>query len=274
MKKGLLYLFLILLGWVMMYPLIWLLMGAFKTNNEIISGTSLLPSQFSLDGFVNGWTIGSQYSFTLFFTNTFAMVIPVVLFTVFSSSIVAYGFSRFDFPMRRVLFSAMISSMLLPNAVIIIPRYILFNNLEWINTYKPFTIPALLAGYPFFIFLMVQFIRGIPRELDEASKIDGCNSFMIFIKILLPLTKPALFSAAIFQFVWTWNDFMNVLIYISSVRKYTVALALRMTIDISSGVKWNEIMAMSVLVIIPPALLFFCAQNYFVEGVTTTGLKS
>ena len=167
----------------------------------------------------------------------------------------------------------MIATLMLPNAVIIIPRYILYRDLGWLDSYLPFTVPALFATYSFFIFMLVQFIRGIPRELDESAFIDGCNSFDILVKIILPLAKPALFSAGIFQFIWRWNDFFNVLVYINSVSKYTLSLALRMSIDITQSVEWNQLMAMSVLTMVPPILIFFFAQKYFVEGIATTGLK-
>jgi oligogalacturonide transport system permease protein len=168
----------------------------------------------------------------------------------------------------------MLSTLMLPNAVIIIPRYILFNSLDWLDSYLPFIIPAIFATNSFFIFMLVQFLRGIPKELDESAVIDGCNSFMILARILLPLSKPALFSAAIFQFIWTWNDFFNVLIYVNSIKKYTVSLGLRMALDIQAAVNWNQVMAMSVVAIVPPVLVFFFSQKHFVEGIATTGIKS
>ena len=167
----------------------------------------------------------------------------------------------------------MISSLMLPNEIIMIPRYILFNRLGWLNTYTPFHIPALFATYSFFIFMLIQFIRGIPRELDESAIVDGCSSFSIMLRIILPLTKTALFSAGILQFVWRWNEFLNPLLYISSVSKYPLALALRMTIDATDAVYWNQIMAMCLLSLAPPLLLFAFAQKYFIEGIATTGLK-
>jgi len=162
---------------------------------------------------------------------------------------------------------------MLPNSVLIIPRYILYNKLGWLNSYLPFTIPALFACYPFFIYMMVQFFRGLPIALDEAASIDGCNTFQVYWTILLPLTKPALFSAAIFQFIWTWNDFFNSLIYINSVRKFPIVLALRMSLDATAAANWNQVLAMSVLSLLPGTILFFSAQKYFVEGVSAGGVK-
>lgn len=265
--------FLLVLGFIMLYPLLWMLGGAFKTNQEIFGGINLIPREPVFDAFALGWRGSGQYSFGVFLYNSFSLVLPTVLFTLFSSVLVGYGFARFQFTLKKFLFILMISTIMLPPTVIIIPRYIFFKNLGWLDTYKPFYIPALLGAFPFFNFMMVQFFRGIPVELDESAYMDGCGSFRILTSILLPLCKPALFSVMIFQFVWTWNDFFNSLIYISSVRKYPVSLGLRMTIDLSAQVHWNQIMAMSLIAIIPPICVFFVAQKYFVEGISTTGLK-
>lgn len=261
-------------GLLMIYPLIWLFFSSFKTNADLFGSLDLLPETFVWDAYGKGWAGTGQYSYGTFFSNTLLMVVPTVVFTVLSSAIVAYGFARFQFPLKNPLFALMISTLMLPQAVIIIPRYLIFKNLGWLDSYLPFVVPAIFACYPFFVFMLVQFFRGLPRELDESAVVDGCNPFTILTRILLPLCKPALFSAAIFQFIWTWNDFFNSLIFINSVKKYTVSLALRMTIDSTGGtVAWNQIMAMSVLAILPPLLIFFFFQRYFVEGIATTGIK-
>ncbi|WP_320129764.1 carbohydrate ABC transporter permease [uncultured Sphaerochaeta sp.] len=268
------YIFLIILAYIMIYPLLWMLGAAFKTNEEIFGTLGLLPKHPVFGGFAAGWKGTGQYGFSKFMSNTFLLVIPTVLFTVISSTLVGYGFARFDFPLKKILFIVMLSTMMLPATVIIIPRYIFFKKLGWLDSYLPFIIPALLGCFPFFNYMMVQFFRGLPLELDESAKLDGCNSFSILIRILLPLCKSAIFSVVVFQFVWTWNDFMNALIYISSVAKYPIALGLRMTMDISTEFDWNQIMAMSLVSILPPVILFFAAQRYFVEGIATTGIKS
>lgn len=267
------YLLLILFGYLMCYPFIWMFMATFKTNAEIFSSARSFPTSFSFDAYILGWKGVGKTTFTLFFINTLKMVTPTVLFTVLSCSIVAYGFARFKFPYKKIFFAIMISTLMLPNSVIIIPRYLLFNKLGWLDSYLPFIIPALFACYPFFIFMMLQFLRGIPVELDEAARIDGCNSWSIFARILLPLMKPALFSAGLFQLMWTWNDFFNSLIYISKVEKYPISLGLRISLDSASAVQWNQVMAMALLSILPLIVLFFFTQRYFVEGVSTTGIK-
>ena len=272
-RKGLLYVLLTAVGVIMIFPMIWMLFASFKSNNEIFGNLNILPKRFILNSYVVGWTGHGQFSFSVFLFNTLKLVVPTVLFTVLSSTFVAYGFARFTFPFKKFLFAVMISTLILPNAVLIIPRYLLFKQLGWIDTYLTFTIPALFACTPFFIYMIIQFFRGIPMELDEAARIDGCSSFMILVKIMVPLCKPAIMSAAIFQAVWTWEDFFNSLIYISSVKNYTVSLALRMAMDTTESTAWNSVLAMSVVSMAPCVLLFFFAQKYFVEGVATSGLK-
>ncbi len=267
------YVFLILLAYFMIYPLLWMIGASFKSNSEIFGTLGLLPKHPVFGAFSAGWKGTGQYGFSTFLYNTFLMVIPTVLFTAISSTLVGYGFARFDFPFKKILFIIMLSTMMLPATVIIIPRYIFFKKMGWLDSYLPFIVPAILGCFPFFNFMMVQFFRGLPVELDESGKMDGCNSFTILKDLLLPLSKSAIFSVIVFQFVWTWNDFMNVLIYISSVAKYPVALGLRMTMDISTEFNWNQILAMSMVSILPPVILFFAAQKYFVEGIATTGMK-
>ena len=267
------YLFLILLAYIMIYPLLWMLGAAFKTNAEIFGTISLLPKEPVYNAWADGWRGSGQYTFGRFLANSFLMVIPTVLFTVVSSVLVGYGFARFRFPFKKLLFMLMLSTMMLPGTVVIIPRYIFFRKLGWLDSYLPFIVPAALATYTFFNFMTVQFFRGLPLELDESAKLDGCGSFLILTRILLPLCTSMVFSIIVFQFVWRWNDFLNVLIYISRVAKDPVALGLRMTRDISTDFDWNRIMAMSIVSILPPVLVFFSAQQYFVQGIATTGMK-
>lgn len=267
------YLLLVVIGVVIIFPFIWMIFACFKTNAEILGSTKLLPSHFSFDAFVKGWNGVGNITFATYFKNTFLMVIPTVLLTVLSCSFVAFGFARFRFPGKKIFFALMISTLMLPNSVIIIPRYLIFNKLGLLNSYWPFYLPALFACFPFFIFMIIQFMRGIPRELDEAAYIDGCSSMRLYGEVLLPLMKPALFSAGLFQFMWTWNDFFNTLIYISSVKKFPVSLGLRASLDTAAQVQWDKVMAMSLISILPLIVMFFAAQKYFVEGISTTGLK-
>ncbi len=270
------HLILIAVGIVLIYPVVFMIFASFKDTNEIFTSTSLLPKVWHPENYVNGWQSGATGSvtYTNFFLNTFKLVLPVVFFTVISCTVTAYGFARFDFPMKKILFPVLISTLMLPNTVIIIPRFMLFKSLGWLDSYYPFLVPAMFAVYPFFIFMIIQFLRGIPTSLDESAKMDGCSSLQILTHILVPLLKPALFSAGLFQFLWTWNDFYNQFIFINTPKKFTLSLGLRLSIDASTeAVKWNEVMAMSVCSIIPLFLLFFCAQKYFVDGIATSGIK-
>ena len=272
-KTVITYILLGLFGIVMLFPVIWMFFACFKTNNEIFGSLALLPEGWSLDAFIQGWKTTGTYTYAQYFINTFLLVIPTTLLTLASCSIVAYGFARFDFPGNQFLFMVLIATLMLPNAIIIIPRYSLFNKLGWLDSYMTFYAPAAVGCYPFFVFMMVQFLRGLPRDLDESAYMDGCGPFQCFIQILLPLLKPALFSAGLFQFLWTWNDFFFINIYINSVSKYPLSLALRMSIDVTSNIQWNQVMAMALVSVIPLIILFFAAQKYFVEGIATTGMK-
>jgi oligogalacturonide transport system permease protein len=256
-----------------LYPLIWMFFSSFKSNQEIFGSLALFPKEWIWDSFSKGWKSVGRFTFTQFYMNTLALVGPTVVFTVFSSSLVAYGFARFRFKLKKILFTIMISTLMLPHSVLIIPQYILFNRFGWLNSYLPFIVPVAFGGTSFFIYMMIQFFRGIPLALDEAAVIDGCNTFHIYWRILMPLCKPALFSAAIFQFIWTWNDFFNSLIYINSVRKYPIVLALRMSLDTTAIINWNQIMAMSFVSLLPGTILFFSAQKYFVEGISAGSVK-
>jgi len=268
------YAVLIFIAFMLCYPLFYMFFASFKTNNEIFMGINLFPKEFNFDAYRDGWKgVGGGNTFTRFFANSFLLVIPTALFTIISSALVAYGFARFEFRGKKLLFAVLLSTLMLPNSILLIPRYTIFRNLNVLNSYNPFYLMAIFACYPFFTYMLVQFIRGIPKELDESARMDGCNSFRTLISILLPLLKPALFSAGLFQFLWTYNDYFNSLIYINSVRKFTVSLALRLTIENDTVIIWKNVMAMSTLAVLPVVLLFFLCQKYFIEGIATTGLK-
>ena len=267
------YIILIAVGLVMIYPMIWMVGASFKaTNAEIFGSIGFIPKEFTLDGYKNGW-FASTYQFGRYMVNTYKFVIPKVIGTVVSSAIAAYGFSRFQFKARGFWFALMLSTLFLPQVVLNVPQFLLFTKWGWVDSYLPLVVPSFFACDTYFVFMLVQFIRGIPRELDEAARIDGCGPWGTLVNIILPLCKPALVSCVIFQFVWRWNDFLNPLIYISSVKKYPLSLALRMALDVTDTVSWNQTMAMSVLAMVPPVALFFLCQKYFVEGVASTGLK-
>ena len=268
-----LYIAVLVVGLIMLLPIVWMFFATFKSNEEIFGSMKLLPSSWSLQPYIDGWNVNGRVTYTTFYINTFVLTIVTTLITVFIAALVAYGFARFRFPMKKPLFTILISTLMLPNAVLMIPRYSIFNTLGMLDSYMPFYMQALLGCYPFFIFMLIQFLRGVPQDLDESAYIDGCSEIGVLMRILLPLLKPALFSAALFQFMWTYNDYTNVLIYINSVKKYTLSLALRMSLDSESVVQWNKVMAMSFLSMVPLGILFFAAQKYFVEGMMTGAIK-
>jgi multiple sugar transport system permease protein len=263
----------IALGFVMIYPLLWLLTSSFKGPSEIWTNvSSLIPREFTFQNYIAGWNGFGGITFTTFYKNTLIVAGISTVATVLSSAIVAYGFARIQFVGRGFWFSLMLATLMLPIQVQIIPQYIVFSKLGWVNTYLPLIVPHFFGG-AFFIFMMVQFIRGIPVELDEAAEIDGCGRIGIFFRIILPLIKPALVTAAIFSFYWNWDDFLAPLIYLNQPELYTLSLALRSFADPSSVTNWGAIFAMMILALVPVFVVFILFQRYLVEGISTTGLK-
>ena len=195
------YLLIFVIGFILLYPIIWMFFSTFKTNEEIFGSFKLLPNSFSFQYYIEGWKGSGKFTYAKFFANTALMVIPTTLLTVLSATFVAYGFARFNFPGKKILFVLLLAMMMLPNAVVIIPRYTLYNKFQWVDSYMPFYAPALLCCNSFFPYMIIQFLRGIPRELDESAYIDGCGTLKTLTRIILPLMKPALFSAGLFQFV-------------------------------------------------------------------------
>jgi multiple sugar transport system permease protein len=192
---------------------------------------------------------------------------------VIACTLTAYAFARLEFRGKKVFFGIMLGSIMLPAHALLIPQYVLFFHLDWVNTYLPLVVPKFLATDAFFIFLMVQFIRTIPRTLDEAAMIDGCGKVRIFSRIILPLTGPVLITTAIFTFIWTYNDFFAQLIYLSYPSSETVPVALRRFVDATGDSSYGQLLAMSVLSLVPTFIVFLLAQRRIVEGIATTGLK-
>lgn len=273
MKRILDYAVIALVGLVLLYPILWMVFATFKSNEEIFGSVALLPRVWHFENYPDGWAGTGRITYATFFLNTFKLVVPTTLLTVVSAALTAYAFARFNFPFKGPLFVLLIGLMMLPSTVVIIPRYMLYNRFKWVDTYIPFYMPALLCCNSFFPYMLIQFLRGIPRELDESAYIDGCSTLRTLVSILLPLMKPALFSAGLFQFLWTYNDYFNSLIFINSVRNYPISLALRMSMDAESVVNWGKMMAMAFVAVFPVMLLFFACQKYFVEGIATSGLK-
>ena len=261
-------------GLVMIYPLVWMVMSSFKDTNTIFTtATSLIPEKFTLQNYVNGWKGFAKVGFGTFFKNSLFISITATIGTVLSSSVVAYGFARCKFPGRKLLFAAMLASMMLPAQVLMIPQYLWYQKLNWVGTNLPLIVPYCFAIQGFFVYMMTNFIEGIPRELDEAAKIDGCSYYTIFTKIIFPLMVPTMITGCIFSFMWRWDDFLGALLYVNKTEKYPVSLALKMFCDPSSSSDYGAMFDMATLSILPAVLIFFCLQRYLVEGISTSGLK-
>ena len=263
---------LIALALGMLYPVIWMVVSSLRPNNEIFRDPGIIPDSFEVSNYVDGWT-ALAYPFNVYMWNSALIVLGCIIGNLVSCSMAAYAFARLQFSGKRFWFAVMLLSIMLPIHVIIVPQYVLFSQLGWVNTFLPLIVPKLLATDAFFIFLMVQFIRGIPKELDEAARIDGAGHPRIFLQIILPLMVPALATTAIFTFIWTWNDFFSQLIFLTKPEMYTVPLALRAFMDVTSGTNWGPMFAMSVVSLIPVFLAFLFGQRFLVSGIATTGGK-
>ncbi|WP_410055123.1 carbohydrate ABC transporter permease [Microvirga sp. Mcv34] len=264
--------FLIVGALVMIYPLLWLASSSLKPANLIFSDLSLWPSKIRLQNYVDGWR-GAALPFSSFFLNSFIVSGLAVVGNVFACSMVAYAFARLNFVFKRTLFALMMLTIMLPLHATLIPQYALFYNLGWVNTFLPLTVPKFLAVDSFFIFLMVQFIRGIPRELDEAAVIDGAGPIRIYWSVILPLLTPALVTTAVFSFIWTYEDFLSPLVYLTSMDLYTVPQGLSLLMSSKGASSWGPLLAMSLLSLVPLFVVFFVFQRRLIEGIATSGLK-
>lgn len=274
MKKLPVYLIMTLLSAVMLYPLLWLLGASFKSNSEIFSSVWFVPDSIDTDIWKNAWKTVTPHTMGHYFMNTFMIIIPKIFFAVISSVLVAYGFSRFDFPLKRFFSALLVTGMFMPAIVKIMPMFLFWRDTGLLDTYIPLVFPALLAEEGMFIFILIRFFDSVPREFDEAARIDGCGTLRTLFLVLLPCIKPAVTSIAVFTFLWTMNDFLNPLIIIQSVEKYPLSLALRLSVD-STGQSYEQcrIIAVSVIGLIPSIAVFALAQKKFVSGITTGGLS-
>lgn len=257
----------------MLYPVIWLFMSSFKPSNLIfVTADRLLPNPWIWDNYAIGWKGIGGYTFGTFIKNSFVLVSLSTIGAVLSSALIAFGFARLQFYGRRFWFTMMMLTLMLPYEVIMVPQYILFAKLGWLNSIKPIVVPNYF-GHAFFIFLMVQFIRTIPGELDEAATIDGCGKFRLFSRIIVPLILPALATSAIFSFYWRWEDLLGPVLYLNRPALYPVSMALKMFLDNETISNWGAMFAMSVVSLLPVLVVFFIFQKYIVEGISTSGLK-
>ncbi|WP_406248926.1 carbohydrate ABC transporter permease [Microbacterium sp. M] len=258
---------------IVLYPLVWLLFATFKPNSEFGSNMGLLPNAPTIDNYAKVMEGIAGVPMWRFFLNSFILAAGAVIGTVLSSALAAYAFARIQFKGLGILFAAMIGTLLLPFHVVIIPQYIIFNELDLVDTFWPLLLPKFLATEAFFVFLLVQFMRQMPRDMDEAARIDGAGHIRIFWAIILPLIKPALITCAIFAFIWAWNDFLGPLLYLTSPENYPLPIALRLYNDQTSSSDYGATVTASFVALIPVLAFFLVFQRFLVDGVATQGLK-
>ncbi|WP_241992362.1 carbohydrate ABC transporter permease [Cryobacterium lactosi] len=259
-------------GILMIYPLLWMVVSSLRSEEEIFQAPGLLLKTLQTSNYVDGWT-GLQHPFSHYLINSALIALGCIVGNLVSCSMAAFAFARLRFRGKKIFFAIMLLTIMLPIHVVIVPQYIMFSQLGWINTFWPLIVPKLLATDAFFVFLMIQFIRGIPRELDEAARLDGCGYFRTFWSVILPLMKPALVTTTIFTFIWTWNDFFGQLIYLTAPEMYSASVALRSFVDATGSSAWGPLFAMSVLTLLPVFLVFLVGQRYLIQGIATTGGK-
>ncbi|SDE13183.1 carbohydrate ABC transporter permease [Glycomyces harbinensis] len=259
-------------GAVMVYPLLWLLVSSFKPNSDIFRDLSIFTTDLTAANYANGWN-DLQYPFGVFLFNSSVIALGAIVGNLVSCSLAAYAFARLRFRGRNLLFAIMLGSIMLPFQVLMVPQFIIFKELNWLNSFLPLIVPKFLATEAFFVFLMVQFIRSLPKELFEAARIDGAGHFRSYTQITLPLITPALATTAIFTFIWTWSDFFGPLVYLRVPESWPVSVALKGYLDAQSSSDYGSMFAMSVVSLLPMFLVFVFGQRFLIKGVATTGIK-
>ncbi|WP_026930892.1 carbohydrate ABC transporter permease [Glycomyces tenuis] len=257
---------------VMIYPLIWLLVSSFKPNSEIFRDLSIFTADLTAENYANGWN-DLQFPFSVFIVNSSIIALGAIVGNLVSCSLAAYAFARLRFRGRNLMFAIMLGSIMLPFQVLMVPQFLIFKELGWLNTFLPLIAPKFLATEAFFVFLMVQFIRSLPEEVFEAARIDGAGHFRSYTQITLPLIMPALATTAIFTFIWTWGDFFGPLVYLRLPETWPVSVALKGYLDAQSSSDYGSMFAMSVVSLLPMFLVFVLGQRFLIKGVATTGIK-
>ena len=271
------YSVLVVVAMVMLYPLAWMVVSIWRENHEIFTSSGLIV-QNPANGLENirmGWETRLAHNLGFYFLNTLRFLLPRVIGQIVSCVLTAYAITRFQFKGKKIVFSLVIATLLMPDVIFRIPMFILYRDLGLLGTFLPLWLDTAFATGSFFVFMLVQFMRTIPKELDEAAKIDGCNSFQTLTQILLPVMKPAVITVGLLTFMWGMNDFMGPAIYIRDSARWPLQLALRQASDMSGegGLVWGEIFAMSTIALLPAIILFFVAQKFFIEGIASTGSK-
>lgn len=267
------YLFLAAAALLFFFPFYWMFISSVKTQKDMFAYPPVFfPKEITFSNYINAW---NSQDFTLFTTNTLQIVLFTVIVVPLTSALVAYGFSRFRFRGKKAVFSILLATMVLPDEVLIIPRFLEFNAVGWINTFLPILVPG-LCGSAYFIFLMRQYMDGIPRDLDEAAALDGCGKFYTFVRIVLPLMTPILATCVVFQFMFSWNDYLWPLIYLRTPDKWTLSLGIAAMFSEKTHTTtiWGQSMAMASFFSFVPLVVFFLAQKKLIGGIATSGIKA
>lgn len=273
MVKVLIMLLKIVIAIIMFSPIIWVFSGSFKELTEFTTSSAIIPRKATL---VNFSYIFSHSNYMLYFRNTVLLMVGATAGTLLSSSLVAYPLARMEFPGKKLIFAIIVGTMMIPNIALIIPQYIMFGKIGWLDSLLPMIVPAFFA-YPYNVFLFRQFFRSIPKELDEAATIDGCSRIGVFYKVLVPLAKPTFVTIGILSCVFWWNELTQPVFFINSDKWRTLTIALMTTFMYTSGnafvINWPSIMAASTLMILPPMVLYLVGSRSLVEGIKTSGMK-
>ena len=269
------YALLIAVGIILMYPLFWMIGSAFKENRDIFGTLSIFPPRDRIvtSNFKEAWQLTKDHTIWFYLGNTLKFLVPKTIFTVLSCLLTAYVIARKSFKGKKFVFGAVIVTLLMPELAFRIPLYLLYRDIGLLDTFASLYITDIFASSSFFIFMIIQFMRTIPRELDEAAVMDGCNDFQILFKIIVPVIKPILITVALLCFMWGMNDFQGPLIYLNSADKTVLSVALKQQLDGEAMVNYGRVFAASVLGLLPMIALFFAGSRYFVDGVASTGGK-
>lgn len=250
---------------IMVYPLLWLVGATFRTNAELFSSAGILPQRPVLDGWRAVFTAyGGQIDLLRAMRNTYLFAIPKVVLTLISVTLTAYGFSRFEFAGKRVFTLLLFATLFLPQTVLYVPQFVLFNRLGWVDSplYLPLIVPAALAGDTVLVVMLMQFIRTIPRTYDEAARLDGCNSLQTLWYVLVPMLRPVLVSVGVLQLLWTVNDYMGPLLYVKTPPRFPVSVFVKLSMDADSGFAWNRVLAVCCVAMLPQVIVYFAAQRF------------
>jgi len=280
MKKSLVnaiirYTILIIIGFILIYPVLWMIGGAFSYNADIFGNARIFPplERINLNHFPDAWQLSANNTIVFYYMNTLRFLIPRVLFTLISCTITAYAISRFNFPGKKIVFTIVIATLLMPEVAFRIPVFILMRDLNLLNTFTSLWIQDAFAVNSFFVFMIIQFMRTIPRDLDEAAAIDGCSPLQTLWYILIPVLKPILISVGLLTFMWGMNDFLGPLIYLTGQDTRPLSLALSVLLDPTELVQIGRVLAAATLGLLPTIAIFFACSRYFVEGITQSGSK-